>query len=257
MALSGVDVFAEGFPRQVFGVDLVDSVRDGGLEVGKNIGAGLVEGQREGLYVFGTAGGEGLEVGGDGAGGDVVDAAAPGFGIDFSAGGPAFVGEVGDGFGEGGVGAVVEALDAVEGAIDEEGFEDELVPSVFGEVIFGEVIVEGDGVEDIDDVGTGGFAGEGDEGFGFGEVWEGLEDDNGLADVGGAEEGFEGGEVGVAGLGGEFEEEDLAGDLVGAAAEVAGGAGEGVVEGAGGEVLAEGIQGGVEGGEGVGGGFRF
>ena len=67
-------------------------------------------------------------------------------------------------------------------------------------MVFGEGVVEGDGVVDVDDVGAGGFAGVGEKVFGMGEVGEGGEKDGGLADVGGAEEILEGGEEGVSGL---------------------------------------------------------
>jgi hypothetical protein len=249
--------FAQGVPGELVGFGGVEFGVDCWAEIGEEVGAVVVEDEGEGLFVFGAAGGEVLEVGGEGAGGGEVLAGAPGFGVDVAAGGPAFVGEVGDLFGEGGVGTVVEAGDAVEGAVDEEGFKDELVPGVLGEVIAREGVVEGDGVVNVDDVGAGGFAGVGDESVGVGEVGEGLEDDDGLADIGGAEELGEGVEVEVLGLFGEFEEEDLAGGLVGAFFEVAGGAGEGVIELALGEGAVEVAEGELEEGEGFGGGFAF
>lgn len=182
-------MMAEGLPGEV-------ALFDGGELVGYGVfvlaegGVGIVfRDEGDGFEVDGAdvfALDELDEVGFDGFG-EVADGAAPGFGVDGASGCPAFVGEVDDGFGEGGVEAFVDSFDAVEGPVDEEGFEDHLVPLVVGKVGGGEGVVEGDGVVDLDDVGAESVDGGFDEVFGMWQDGVGGVDGLGLSNVGGAE----------------------------------------------------------------------
>ena len=61
-------------------------------------------------------------------------------------------GEIGDRRGEGGVAPLIESEDAMERAVDEQRLEHHLIPGLFGERVRRKGVVEGDGVEDVDDV---------------------------------------------------------------------------------------------------------
>lgn len=122
------------------------------------------------------------------------------------------MGKVADRFGKSEVSSGVETDHPGQRPLNEEGFQNHLIPGRLGKMLGRERIIEGDGIVDLDDIGAKTVDRGADEFRRFGQKGEGGVDGSLLTDVGGIEELGERVQVDTAILFRQGEEKDHPGE---------------------------------------------